>query len=124
LIRTAHCEEIAITGKIKEFAFDGEAVGNLLRNCCFVISSDAITSQWANLEIRSGLFQDVMPNHVIEIMVPRFVRVAANVYAVGTFDFAGLHPLASVAIWNSRAGNGLLLHFRGMATKLRRAPVS
>src|SRR5580658_2848426 len=43
--------------------------------------------------IRSGLLQDVVPDHVIETMTPRFVGVAANVYAVGKFDSAGLHVL-------------------------------
>jgi hypothetical protein len=43
--------------------------------------------------IRSGLFQDVVPDHVIETMTPRFVGVTAIVYAVGKFDTAGLHVL-------------------------------
>ena len=50
-------------------------------------------SQWGDLENPSGLVQDVVSDHVIETMVPRFVSVTANVYTVGKFDFTGLHVL-------------------------------
>src|SRR5580700_4885406 len=47
-------------------------------------------ASWPISTIRSGLLQDVVPDHVIETMKPRFVGVAANDYAVGEFDSSGL----------------------------------
>jgi hypothetical protein len=47
----------------------------------------------ARSQLSSGLFQDVVTDHLIETMAPRLVGVAANVHAVGKFDFAGLHVL-------------------------------
>jgi hypothetical protein len=66
---------------------------DLLRNGCFLTSSDAITGRGQISIIRLGLLQDVVPDHVIETTKPRFVGVAANVYAVGKFDSPGVHVL-------------------------------